>query len=586
MDVLLVNGMDLSGTEAVTAHIGQHILKSILEPEFETKIISFDDLVRKKEFDIGDDPEKLIGKMADLILSQGTPVVGFYTICNTFHLVVRVSEVVKKRAPETFIFYGGPHATLTSKKCMETFNFLDLICLGESERSILPLMREIFGKREFDVVPGIVYRNNGTIKENPCAALLSDDELTKYTQYRLGNVAEFKKMRVTMEGGRGCPFECSFCSTSRFWKRKFRVKPADVLVKEMDKYFELYGQTDFAIQHDMFTANRKHITSFCNYLIEKGSPYVWRCSSRTDVLDKDLIDLMKKAGCLEIYTGIETGSDRMQRITHKNLKLENAVETIRWITEAGIKSIVSFIYGYPDETVDDFYQTLSMIRKIYLIGSIDIQLHKFFPLPATEECDKVIGRAYFDADTVDLSIFNRNVCSEKTLDLIKANKELFLQFYDFKSEVRTDFPYIEAMIMFLSSLEGSFPLTLREIIGRCDLLEFYRHNEEMFGGIFNSYRSTQSVMKLRGEFIEILGKIAHEQVERGISFLYDFEKTVMEFKRSSDREPVMLDMEFDISQYIKSKCFVWENTRVLLSIDNETMDIKIKKIPSWIVFKN
>ena len=51
-------------------------------------------------------------------------------------------------------------------------------------------------------------------------------------------------------------------------------------------------------------------------------------------------------------------------------------------------------------------------------------------------------------------------------------------------------------------------------------------------------------------------------------------------------EPVMLDMEFDISQYIKSKCFVWENTRVLLSIDNETMDIKIKKIPSWIVFKN
>ena len=93
-------------------------------------------------------------------------------------------------------------------------------------------------------------------------------------------------------------------------------------------------------------------------------------------------------------------------------------------------------------------------------------------------------------------------------------------------------------------------------------------------------------MKLRGEFIEILGKIAHEQVERGISFLYDFEKTVMEFKRSSDREPVMLDLEFDISQYIKSKCFVWENTRVLLSIDNETMDIKIKKIPSWIVFKN
>ncbi len=578
MDVLFVNGMELTKSGNATPHIGQIILKNIISPKYDTEILSFDQLIARGEFDIDKDPDALIDEMAEIILKKKPKVVGFYTICDTFHLVVAVSEVIRKRNSDIFIFYGGPHATLTAKKCLETFDFVDLICLGESEKSIMPLMDEIFGKRDFSSVPGVSYRQGNEIKQNPCATLLTNEELTNYTQYDLGGVLKYKDARVLLEGGRGCPYQCTFCSTSRFWKRQFRVKPVSVLIKEMDKYHEMYGLTSFSIQHDLFTANRKHLVSFCNALIEKNSPYVWRCSSRVDVLDHELIELMKKSGCLEIYLGIETGSERMQKIIKKNLNLDNAMDMINFMIRQGIVPTVSFIYGYPDETIEDYEKTLTMLRKVFLTGKATVQLHKFFPLPATEEADKVADRVYFDFEKVDLSILNRAVCGKRCKDLIKQNKELFLQFYTFDSEVRVKYPYIEAVVMLLGMFAGRFYMTLYQIMNKYEIHDIYKRYEDDFEMLFFNYYELVSQSELLDKLEMVLKKIVDNEHNDGWSDIFRFEKAVFDYIASGNKEVVVIDFENDIMAYLKYGKRVKEHTRLMLMREGNG-GIKLKRVP-------
>ncbi len=583
MEVLFVNGMELTKSGNATPHIGQIILKNIISEKYDTEILSFDNLVAKGEFDINKTPDDLIDEMAEVILEKKPEVVGFYTICNTFHMVVAVSEVIRKRNSDIFIFYGGPHATLTAKKCLETFDFVDLICLGESEKSILPLMDEIFGKRDFSSVPGVSYRYGNEIRQNPCAPLLADDELTNYTQYDLGEILKHKDARVMIEGGRGCPFQCTFCSTSRFWKRQFRVKPVPVLISEMDKYYEMYGIRSFSIQHDMFTANRKHLVSFCNSLIEKGSPYVWRCSSRVDVLDHEVIELMKRSGCLEIYLGIETGSERMQKVIKKNLNLDNAMDRIRYMINQGIVPTVSFIYGYPDETIEDYEKTLTMLRKVFLTGKATVQLHKFFPLPATEEADKIADRAYFDFEKVDLSIFNRAVCGKRCKDLIRQNKELFLQFYTFDSEVRIKYPYIESVVMLLSMFAGRFYMTLYQIMNKYEIHDIYKKYEDDFEMLFFKYYELVTQSELLDKLEIVLKKIVDNEHNDGWSDLFRFEKAVFDYTASGKKEVVVMNFDNDIMTYLRSGNVVKEPTRLML-MREENGGIKLKRVPVNVSF--
>lgn len=152
--------------------------------------------------------------------------------------------------------------------------------------------------------------------------LISNEELTKYTPYEFNPYIVEGNTGISIEGGRGCPFNCSFCSTSGFWGRKYRIKPVDDLIYEMKKLNKIYKFKFFNIQHDLFTANRKAIVAFCNKIIDERLNLSWGCSSRVDVLDYDLIELMAKANCKSMFLGIETGSKRMQKILNKNLNID------------------------------------------------------------------------------------------------------------------------------------------------------------------------------------------------------------------------------------------------------------------------
>jgi uncharacterized Fe-S cluster-containing radical SAM superfamily protein len=253
--------------------------------------------------------------------------------------------------------------------------------------------------------------------------------------------------------GRGCPFGCTYCSTKSFWGRKFRLKSPQRIVEEIKRVYEEFGVTYFNFAHDMFTLNRASVVEVCRLIKQLDFPITWRCSARIDCIDNELIDLMADAGLKYIFIGIETCSVRMQKIVNKNLKLDKVLDILSHIREKGIKTITSFIYGFPEETEEDISQTLAMIGDILKIGGVTVQTHLCTFLSGTEMSikyhDKLVPANIFSDLTGGTAI---DECSE----LIVNNPDVFCHFYEYHSELRSRLEFFSLFCRVWASLQPVF----------------------------------------------------------------------------------------------------------------------------------
>lgn len=259
------------------------------------------------------------------------------------------------------------------------------------------------------------------------------------SRYTVLNISEYEKLRnldrdnfiQNIEAGRGCPYGCTFCSTSIFWGRNFRVKLIDSLLDELEFFYNKYGIKKFRLEHDLFTANKKYVLEFCEKLTSKGINITWGCSSRIDILDEALMKALKVSGCTAIYIGFETGSQIMQRKLNKNIKVDSSDIKLLNLHNYGFDLTISFIYGFPEETELDLKDTIRLIEFLYCNNMGKIQLHKFIPLPVTAETHKVMDKLVLDSSDIDISIFKSLILITVYIRLLKVIRKFILVFIHF-----------------------------------------------------------------------------------------------------------------------------------------------------------
>jgi radical SAM superfamily enzyme YgiQ (UPF0313 family) len=319
--------------------------------------------------------------VAERIIAEDPMLVGFSTMCNSYHITLRMAEALKKRLPNVPIILGGPQASVVDEQTLRSFPFIDLILRGEAEITLPLLIEELAAGRKEYKTRGVTWRAHNEIVRNPDSPLLPDLDSLPMPAYDL--LPDDANQTGILDAGRGCPFRCTFCSTSLFWKRRFRLKSIDRILEEMRWLKHHYGARTFTFQHDMFTLNKRRIHEFCDRLIDENWEITWGCSARVDCVTPELLEHMARAGCNAIFYGVETGSPRMQQLIRKNLKLEQAWDTINATVKFGISPTVSFIAGFPDETEADLRQTLLMIQRLIAVPKVSVQLHLLGPEPGT-----------------------------------------------------------------------------------------------------------------------------------------------------------------------------------------------------------
>ena len=364
---------------------------------------------------------------AEFIATHTADVYGFSSLCSSYPLSIRIAQAVKAARPESFILFGGPQATVVDRQTLAAFPFVDLVLRGEAETSLPLLLDVLAGDRQLASVLGLTYRCGSEPRRNASAPIIEDLDAIPPPAYHLSGGLD-RTLMASLELGRGCPFACTFCSTNDFFRRKFRLRSPGRVLRDMRGISSTYGVRQFELVHDMFTVDRKRVVAFCEAMLASGDGFEWSCSARTDCVDEELLDLMSQAGCVGIFYGVESGSQRLQKIFDKHLDVEKAGHVITETGRRNMRSTVSLITGFPEETEEDLRQTLRMFVFSARQPLSTPQLNVLAPLAETP-----IHLQYRDQMTLgELCSDMSQQGSSRDLEdweLIKRHPEIFPNFY-------------------------------------------------------------------------------------------------------------------------------------------------------------
>ncbi len=366
-------------------------------------------------------------KAAIDILKNKPKLIGFSTWCITYPASLLIAKEIKRLAPEIPIVFGGPQASILATKTLSNFTFIDYVLSGEADHTFPQLIKELaLDKPNLSFISGLSFRtDSGQIQINRLNGAISNLDNLPIPAYELIPRLKWLKLDV----GRGCPFQCTYCSTNQFFENKYRVKSAKRIIDEMLLAFHKRKIKSFSFAHDMFTLNKDFVFELCNKLISiketKGIEFSWTCSARIDCVNKEMLLKMKDAGCRNIFFGIETGSERMQKIIKKNLDVSKAYEIADICRINRITMHASFIIGFPEETEKELNKTLRSAMILALKGALT-QVSELTLLPGTPIFKNHHKKLKFDGR---FSNFSRNVCGEEEIKMIKKYPSIFSSFY-------------------------------------------------------------------------------------------------------------------------------------------------------------
>jgi radical SAM superfamily enzyme YgiQ (UPF0313 family) len=337
--------------------------------------------------------------------------------------------------PDLPVLLGGPHATILHREILERFRSFDLVVRNEAEQTLPPLLDRLPGKDIGDL-PGVSYRSRyGDVICNSGSPIIEDLDQLPVPAYDCYPIPELGLAGIRVEAGRGCPFSCTFCSTASFFGRSYRLKSTARLLAEMDGLNSIYGFNSFRLNHDLFTVNRKKVVEFCHAMLERD--YTWSCSARVDCVDPDLLELMWQAGCRDLYFGIESGTARMQTISRKRLDLELVEPTLDVTSRLGIRTVTSFITGYPEEEKEDQDSTVNLAARLLCRPDRlnESQLHLMVPEPGTQLIAEYGKQLFYDGYITD---FNFPWLESDDRSLLAGDPVIFANHHYFPSRLPRD----------------------------------------------------------------------------------------------------------------------------------------------------
>jgi radical SAM superfamily enzyme YgiQ (UPF0313 family) len=369
----------------------------------------------------------------EAIMKKDPDIVGFTTVCTFYTITLRLARRCKELKPGVKIVLGGPQATFSDRATLEVFPYVDVIVRGEAEGTIMPVIEALSGCRDLHEVPGVTFWSREGIVRNPAAPLINNLDDLPDPRYDL-----FPSMHqvedIYIEEGRGCPFDCSFCSTTEFWQRTSRVRSVDRFVGLIKKLTTVYGNKKlFVFLHDTFNLSRDRVIQVCEALIRENLDIQWHCDCRIDLLDEDLLHRMAEAGCIDLFFGIESGSERMQKLIGKKIKLSKALEIINYINDLGMVSAASFIIGFPDEKLEDLEQTINFAMALKYAGGKcqEINIHKLCPLIGTRVFREHDTELQFDGNFYG---FLENKLCEEDFEMVRKYPGIFSAYHYFPTK--------------------------------------------------------------------------------------------------------------------------------------------------------
>ena len=322
---------------------------------------------------------EVFDEVIDRIAEFRPAIVGISIMVTMSRNAFELLEELRERLPGTLFLAGGPLPTVNPGMFAEKF---DGVFRGEGDVTFARFCQDYLSSgsspRDLKTLdpapyPGLSINSDGQVRSSPPVhhnseildrLPLPDRSGFDHHQYQAVMEKNTGLKQTTLIVTRGCPFSCDFCSKP-VWGDVFRKPPLEKVFREIEEIRSL-GYTCLWIADDCFTLDCKYLAAFCHEMIRREVPVLWTCLSRVDRLTPELAHLMKRAGCIRVYLGLESGSNETLRLMNKQVTVEQGIRAVDLFSRAGIGTAGFFMVGYPGETVESIEKTFTLALSLPL----------------------------------------------------------------------------------------------------------------------------------------------------------------------------------------------------------------------------
>jgi hypothetical protein len=336
----------------------------------------------------GDD--QLADAAAARLLEHEPQCLGLSVMGATLPIALAIAERVAQQRPGLPILLGGPGTTGIDRALLERFPYLTGVVRGEGEQTLLELLTALqWGPLDTPLAGATLRGPGGQLLRGPDRAPLEDlGQLAAYAYDLLPSIADYKRITgaadglVPIDSGRGCVYDCSFCTIGRFWGRRSRTLPPARLVAEIAALAHMPGARSAYLCHDLFGADRRQALAFCQHMQTAGVRVPFEIRARLDHLDDELIAALSAAGCYRVLLGIESADGALRNLHQKRMDPSLPVlERIQALLAKRIVPILSLIVGLPGEDEAALERTLELALRASLLGGVQLSFHLVNPQP-------------------------------------------------------------------------------------------------------------------------------------------------------------------------------------------------------------
>ena len=261
---------------------------------------------------------------------------------------LKILKVLRRRNPKARVVIGGAYPSSLPDKCIQ--DGFDFVVAGEGEEAMLKLIKNIKKKQ----TPGIVQ-----------ATYIQDMDTIPFPARHLVDISSFAYniddgKGTTLITSRGCPYVCSFCS-KEVWQRGTRFHGTDYVIAELEYIINRYNFKHFLFLDDTITIRKKRLLELCKRM--ETLNIKWRCYARTTTT-KEMLIAMKKAGCVEIGVGVESGSQKILDIVDKKETVEQNSAFVELCKQVGITANVFIMIGLPGENYETVEETRQWMERV------------------------------------------------------------------------------------------------------------------------------------------------------------------------------------------------------------------------------
>ncbi len=291
----------------------------------------------------------------------------------------------------------------------------DYVLLGEAEGTLLELMLSLSRHSEGNIenIRGLAYwraRGGQPVRTPPRALLRNLDllplparDLVDMERYRSAWKKAHGFFSLNLVASRGCPYRCNWCAKP-IYGDSFHGRSPESVALEMRELRDEFGVDHLWFADDLFGINDRWVQDLADHVERHDATVPFKMQSRVDLMQRETAAALARAGCVEVWMGVESGSQKILDAMQKGMRVEQVAQARENLRKNGIRACFFLQFGYPGETWFDIEKTIQMVRQT---RPDDLGISVSYPLPGTKFYERVreqLGEKTNWVDSEDLSM--------------------------------------------------------------------------------------------------------------------------------------------------------------------------------------